>query len=52
MRFSFMVHEAEFRKKRGSNWKSINLRKQRIEQSREKAEDIKMVKHVVGSHLE
>ena len=48
-----MVHEAEFREKRGSNWKSINLCKQEIEQSREKAEeDIKMVKHVVGSHLE
>jgi len=48
-----MVHEAEFRKKRGSNRKSINLRKQRIEQSREKAEeDIKMVKHVLGFHLE
>lgn len=31
----------------------IEIRKQRIEQSREKAEeDIKMVKHVVGSHLE
>lgn len=47
-----MVHEAEFREKEEVIERASTSANKRIEQSREKAEDIKMVKHVVGSHLE